>query len=178
MHILLGLIGSIVTVMWILYRLAEMGIDLGGLNPWLWRRRRNWRSRYEANPIFSIESPMEVTALLMAGVAKASGDISATEKRWLLQAFQQDFELDEHDAAGLLASSTHLLGDGSALAENIQQVIAPSAEKFRDEQRQIAIRLIEGILRADGKPTGPQTALAEETRAALLGDTADPSKWS
>lgn len=40
MHIVLGLLGTLVTILWLLYRLAEMGIDLGGLNPWAWRRRR------------------------------------------------------------------------------------------------------------------------------------------
>lgn len=33
MHIVLAALGSIVTLLWVLHRLAEMGIDLGGLDP-------------------------------------------------------------------------------------------------------------------------------------------------
>ena len=62
MPAILGLLGTIVTILWLLYRLAEMGIDLGGLNPFLWRRRRKWKKHYEANPIYKIDSPMEATS--------------------------------------------------------------------------------------------------------------------
>lgn len=49
-----------------------MHIVLGALNPWSWRRRRKWRAAYEANPVFSITSPMEVTALLIAAALLTS----------------------------------------------------------------------------------------------------------
>ena len=45
MHIILGALGTIVTILWLLHRLAEMGVSLGGLNPWLWQRRRKWRAQ-------------------------------------------------------------------------------------------------------------------------------------
>jgi len=43
MHFILGLLGTIVTILILLNRLADAGIDLGGLNPFLWHRRRKWR---------------------------------------------------------------------------------------------------------------------------------------
>jgi len=46
MHVIIGFLGSVVTILWLLHRLAEMGIDMGGLNPWTWRRRRNFRQKY------------------------------------------------------------------------------------------------------------------------------------
>ena len=40
MHIILGALGSIVTI---LYMLDRLGIDIGGLNPFYWYRRRAFR---------------------------------------------------------------------------------------------------------------------------------------
>lgn len=80
MHVL-GLLGTIVTILWLLHRLAEMGIDLAGLNPFLWRRRRRWRNNYQANPIFKIDSPLEATALLVTAIAKADGEMSSKEEQ-------------------------------------------------------------------------------------------------
>ena len=37
MHIILGVLGAVITILILLNRLAEAGIDLGGLNPFLWR---------------------------------------------------------------------------------------------------------------------------------------------
>ena len=59
MHIIFGLLGTIVTILILLNRLADAGIDLGGLNPFLWSRRRKWRKQYEGNPVFKIENPMD-----------------------------------------------------------------------------------------------------------------------
>src|SRR5262245_60464009 len=95
MPIVLGLLTSIVTILWILYRLAEMGVTLGGLNPWAWRRRRAWRKQYEADPLFTLTEPLEVTALLAAATAKADGDMSAAERRALLAEFERTFALNE-----------------------------------------------------------------------------------
>ena len=99
MHIVIAALGSLVTILWLLHRFAEMGIDLGGLNPWAWRRRRKWRAMYEANPIYSITSPMELTALLIAATAKADGDMSADEKLAILNLFERSFHLSDRDAA-------------------------------------------------------------------------------
>ena len=95
-----------------------MGIDLGGLNPWAWRRRRNWRQKFEANPIYSIASPMELAALLVAATAKADGDMSLEEKQTILGLFEREFHLSERDAASLLTASTHLLGSGEEGLKN------------------------------------------------------------
>jgi len=43
MHIIIAFLGTIVTILVLLDRLAQAGISLGGLNPFLWRRRRKWK---------------------------------------------------------------------------------------------------------------------------------------
>ena len=43
MHVILGILSSIVAI---LYALDRLGIDLGGLNPFYWYRRRAFAKKY------------------------------------------------------------------------------------------------------------------------------------
>jgi hypothetical protein len=80
MHIIIGALGTIVTMLILLNKLAEAGIDLGGLNPFLWHRRRKWQKKYEGNPIYQIENAMDVTAILLVATAKVDGDMTKNDK--------------------------------------------------------------------------------------------------
>lgn len=171
------MLGSIVTVMWILYRLAEMGIDLGGLNPWLWRRRRHWKKKFEANPLFAIESPMEATAVAVTAVAKADGDMSKEERSKLLRLFETEFSLSQNDASALLNSSTHLLGSGEALRENPAAVLARSIDGFTDEQCRIARSLVQAATTLDGLPSTMQTELANTFGKLLVSRDERKENW-
>jgi len=51
MHIVLGILTSLIAI---LYFLDRMGIDLGGLNPFYWRRRRAWARKYGGDPIYAV----------------------------------------------------------------------------------------------------------------------------
>jgi uncharacterized tellurite resistance protein B-like protein len=178
MHIVLGALGSIVTVLWLLHRLAEMGVSLGGLNPWSWRRRRNWRAAYEANPIFSITSPMEVTALLIAAAAKADGDLSLDEKQAILRMFEREFHLSDRDAAALLTSSTHLLGKGDEVNENLAGVLQPSQASFTESQAQSAVAMIEEIAAVGGNPSRLQAEFVDRVRLNLLKSSIAETEWT
>lgn len=177
MHIVLGFLGSVVTILWLLHQLAEMGIDLGGLNPWLWKRRRKWRSQHEANPIFAVEDPMEATALLMAAVAKADGDMSSTAKQQLLERFQSEFSLSKRDSAGLLISSVHLLGKGDEIRSNLAGVMKPSIEVFSQEQAESAMDLISKVADIDGKRSELTDELVTEATNILSARTQPSDKW-
>jgi hypothetical protein len=63
MHIILGALTSIITI---LYLLDRMGISLGGMNPFHWYRRRAFMTKYGSDPIFSIGDPVHVAAHLLA----------------------------------------------------------------------------------------------------------------
>ena len=142
MHIILGVLGAIITILVLLNRLAEAGIDLGGLNPFLWSRRRKWRNKYKGNPIFKMENPMDATAILMVAVVKADGDMTKEDKSLLLNLFENEFHLTKKDAAGLLISSVYLLGDGSEVKGKIKSFLSPSKKSFTEEQANSAISLI------------------------------------
>ncbi len=150
MPYLLGLLGVIVTALVLLSRLADAGIDLGGLNPFALKRRRSWRRKFEANPLFGLDDPMEVAAVLAVGIAKAGGDMSSEQKRTVLGAFERTFALDRRAAEELLASSAYLVGDGRIFRDQVPDVIARSRERFADSQIASTLSLVEEVAAVDG----------------------------
>lgn len=177
MHIVLGLLGALVTLLVVLHRLADAGIDLGGLNPFLWRRRRAWRQKFEANPIFSLEQPIDVAALLVAGVAKIDGDMSVEEKRALLGEFETTFSLSEAKAAALLGSSAHLIGDGEVMRTQLDSVLAPHTERFSKGQVESILEMMERVAHIDGAPTTSQLSLIDGVRRALAPPEPEQGTW-
>lgn len=178
MHIVLGILGAIVTILILLNRLAEAGIDLGGLNPFLWQRRRRWRKRLEGNPIYQIESPMDATALLVVATAKADGDISLEEKKTVLSLFQREFNLSKRDAAGLFVSSAYLLGKGEEVRENLEKILKPSLEYFTEEQAQSALELLKAVCEIDSSADDLKREFVERVREVFDIRFKARGKWS
>ena len=131
MHIFLGFLTTVVTL---LYLLDRMGVNLGGLNPFYWRRRRAWARKYEGDPIYSIEDPMHVAALLIVGAAKLDGDISAEQKRTALNQFEQNFSLDSRAASELMASAAHLLGTPQVIDTQLKGLADKNQDRFSRDQ--------------------------------------------
>lgn len=142
MTIILAFLGSVVSILILLNRLAEAGIDLGGLNPYLWHRRRKWKKKYQGDPVFKIENPMDATAILMVTATKADGDMTKEDKSLLLNLFEHEFKLPKKDAAGLLISSAHLVGKGTEIRSNVKKFLAPSKAAFTEAQAESALALI------------------------------------
>jgi len=171
MHIILGFLGTIVTILILLNRLAEAGIDLGGLNPFLWNRRRKWRMQYQGDPVFKIESPMDATAILMVATVKSDGDMTREDKSQLLNAFEKEFNLSKKDAAGLLISSSHLLGDGVQVRENIKKFLSASIGHFTEEQKQSVISLITRITTTHHSNHPNSEKIIQDIKRELMPDT-------
>lgn len=177
MHVILGLLGTVVTILWLLHRLAEMGIDLGGLNPFLWHRRRKWAKHHDANPVYKITSPLDATALLITAAAKADGDMSSEEKHAILSTFENEFHLSKGDSASLLTSSSHLLGKGEEVKTNLKAVLEPSMDSFSSEQAHSAVELLIKISSVDGAPSQFQNELIANATAIITAGTAPKGKW-
>jgi hypothetical protein len=161
MHIVLGALGAIITILILLNRLNEGGIDIGWLNPFAWKRRREWAKKYHANPIYALHSPMEVTALLMVALAKSQGDMTSELKQEIQSKFKDIFHLTDEKAAGLLTSSFFLLKDGVETVKDIEKLLAPSKEKFTQEQAASAMELIQHIANFDGQANAFQKEIIQ-----------------
>lgn len=88
---------------------------------------------------------MDATAILMVACAKADGDMTKEDKSLLLNLFENDFKLSKKEAAGLLISSTHLLGDGNEVRNSVNGFLARSKSDFAETQASSAIDLISQV---------------------------------
>jgi uncharacterized tellurite resistance protein B-like protein len=174
MHIILGALASIVTI---LYLLDRMGIDLGGFNPFYWRRRRAWAKKYEGDPVYSVEDPVEVAALLILGAAKLNGDISAEQRRVAQQQFQSVFSMSERDALQLIASATHLLGAPQVIDTQLKGVIAKNKDRLTPEQAKSMLDMMMEIAAADGDSTAEQREYVDFVRSEFAREEKGEGPW-
>lgn len=178
MHIVLGVLGSVVTILVLLNRLAEAGIDLGGLNPFLWHRRRLWQKKLHGNPVYGIESPLDVTALLATAIAKCDGDMSSEEKRLILGLFQSEFSMTKKQAAELLIASAYLLGNGEDVRNGLEKVLGPSLANFTEEQARCAITLFEKVCEVDPEESELKQAMVACIARILRARFQASPKWA
>ena len=142
MHILIGLITAITGL---LYALDRLNVDLGGLNPFSWWRRRKWMKRYEGDPVYATDDPLEIAAIALVGIAKVDGDITAEKKQRIEQVFAETFAMGETDAHQLLISSSHLLGAPQVVATQVQGLLKRTAKSFSDVQAGSVVSMIDDI---------------------------------
>jgi uncharacterized tellurite resistance protein B-like protein len=174
MHILLGLLGSLVTI---LYLLDRLGVDIGGLNPFGWRRRRGWRQKFEANPIYTLSDPREMAAVLLVSVAKIDGDLTAEEKRGLLAEFGRAFSLSEKQASELLSATVYLLGDMQVIIDQADELLARYRQQFAPEQISSLLEMIDRVAAIDGTPTAQQQQLVDRIRKSVGQDSEPQGTW-
>jgi hypothetical protein len=176
MHIVLAFLGSLITVLYLLNRLAEAGIDLGGLNPFLWRRRRAWRQMLEGDPVFTIEDPKEIATLLVVWVAKIDGEISSEEKSAIMAELQQGMSLTPRVAADLFGSSAFLLRDVSTLNAHLDRILNSSSSRFSEGQVESLLGMIERVAEIAGT-TPVQREFIDAVRKRLLKSSVVPGPW-
>lgn len=142
MHIILGALTLIVTILVLVKRLSDAGVDIGWLNPFTWARRRAWRKQYQSHSAFTLDGPLEVAALLATTVAKMDGDINSEEQKTLLSLFQNEFGKSENEASDLLRSSLYIFGDGKDAIAKPEKVLTRSLEKFSEEQAKSVLEVL------------------------------------
>ncbi|UTW44287.1 TerB family tellurite resistance protein [bacterium SCSIO 12696] len=178
MHIVLTILGAIVTILILVRRLDDAGISLNSLNPFWYFRRRKWQQQYNADPGFCIESPMEATAGLMYVAAKCSGDISREQKSCMLTLFQQEFHLSERESTELLASCSFLIPDEDKVKDQLSKFLEPSVARFSDEQRRSAIELVEQVIACDDPVASKQQEFFDEVKQVLQVQTIEAKgRW-
>jgi|TARA_B110000908_G_C10230559_1_gene440341 uncharacterized tellurite resistance protein B-like protein len=173
MHLLIALLTAIATL---LFALDRIGIDIGWLNPWAWRRRRQWMKQLNANPAFNLDTPMEAMALLLLATARIDGDLSSDEKQELRKIFEDSFNQNTRDSSALLSSSTYLLGDGLEVFKRPQDVVSKSLEKFSSEQRESSIQLLTRISEVSGPASDSQKDYISSIRGVFYSSK-DKGSW-
>lgn len=173
MHIIIAFLTALATL---LYALERLGVDLGWLNPWAWRRRRAWLKRSTANPVFSLDKPIDAAALIVTAAAKIDGDISIQEKEELKNIFISAFNLPEKEATQLLGSSVFLLGSGEDVFNSPEKVLRNTLEKFTDEQKNSVLEILNKVVNIGGSPSAMQTEFVSKVHSAIFPNN-DKRNW-
>jgi hypothetical protein len=173
MHIILGLLTAIISLLYILDRL---GIDVGYLNPFTWARRRAWAKKYEGDPIYSIEDPIHVAAIFIVGTAKLGDDISSAKKAMIVDLFAQTFSLPDHDANELYISAAHLLGAPQVIETQLTGVADKHRETFSGSQAESLFEMLAEVLGSDSNEV--QRAFAAALRDKLSAPSNPQGTWA
>lgn len=174
MHIVLGFLTSLITI---LYLLDRMGVNLGGLNPFYWRRRRAWAKKYGGDPIYAVEDPLEVAALFVVGIAKMDGDITVDEKKSILSEFSSTFSLTDREASQLLGSSAHLLGHPQLIDSQLNGILGRTENLFTPDQAESLISMMTAALSSNEQLSADQTELIESIRKRQPTQVSDGGTW-
>ena len=164
MHILIGAISALAGLIWAFVALQRAGLDLNSLNPFLWLRRARWKKKYCEKPIYTLDQPLDVAALLLLGVAKCEGEISAEQKSEITAIYENEFHLDREEASDLLLASTYLL--------------AKSAPAFTSEQVNSLLALLRRVGSIEGTLNGEQNKLIEAVQNYFDKTRTRSGKWN
>ena len=175
MKVIIGLLGSIITI---LYMLDRLGIDLGGFNPFYWRRRRAWLAKYDGDPIYSVEDPIHVAALLVVGAVKLDGDISSEQKKLVLEQFETKFSLDSSAASELLGSVAHLLGAPQIIDAQLNGVARNNKDRFSADQAESMLQMMVDVTSAGGELSAKQSEYIASIRALYATPEKSQGTWS
>lgn len=177
MHIVLGVVSAVAGLIWALVALQRSGFNPDALNPFLWYRRTQWRKKYGTRPIYNLEKPMDVAAVLILGTAKCEGEISSGQKQAIQAIFQDEFRLDHNEACDLLLASAHMIRDEIYLVDNLDKILSKSGSRFTIDQARslIAIMLKVGTLESAINEEQRKLIAATENFFARLD--AKPGKW-
>ncbi len=174
MHIL-AILGSILTI---LYMLDRLGVDIGWLNPFHWRHRRKWAKKYESDPIYSVEDPVQVAALIIVGAARLDGDASAECRRAALEQFRDGFSIDEKAAGELWTAASHLLGGPQVIDAQLDGVVSRNASKFSPAQVESMLQMLVKVASADGELSAKQQAFIGDLRDRFETPAAAGGTWA
>lgn len=164
MHVVLGLVVTIVIKVILLKLLAKAGIGLGGLNPFMWQSK----DKSDVKEVYRIDNPMEATALLVTAAAGLRRSTGGENNERVLSIFINEFGLSNNEAARLLGTSVHLLSTISSVEEELDEILAPSLPGYTQAQAESAVRMIEQASELDSENHQSQDAFVENASAAIL----------
>jgi hypothetical protein len=175
MHVLIGLLGSLVTI---LYLLDRLGIDIGGLNPFYLYRRYAFAKKYGADPIYSIEDPIHVASLLIIGAAKLGGDLTAEQRSVAQAQFEQNFSMTSGEASELFGSAAHLLAAPQLLEDQLAKLANKNSARFTREQTESLIGIMTTVVSTGGTLSPTQREFIDHLRANFGGPAKPEGTWN
>jgi uncharacterized tellurite resistance protein B-like protein len=175
MHVLLGILTAIVSI---LYALDRLGVDIGGMNPFYWYRRRSFTKKYGSDPIYSVDDPVHIAALLIIGAAKLDGDLTAGQKQLAQDQFVSEFSIDTKEATQLFGSAAHLLAAPQLLDSQLEKLVDRNQDTFAPDQANSLMQMIVKVASADGELSAKQQEFIDNVRAACVKAPIGEGPWA
>lgn len=132
MGVILQVLGLVITFVMAMEALRRFGIDVGWLNPLTFFHRRAWRKKVSTPPLYAMEHPVDVVAVLALATVQTTGVISSQQKAGVQALLRQHLNLSEADATNIWLSSSHMLRNRPLEPSEMPAVLACSADKFTD----------------------------------------------
>lgn len=174
MHVIIGLLGGLVTIFYLLDRL---GVDIGGLNPFYWYRRHAFARKFGADPVYSIEDPIHIAALLVIGTAKLDGDITSGQKEAAQEQFASNFSIDAKEASGLFGSAAHLLAAPQLVGTQLEKLADRSGKLFSPDQVKSLTDMMRKVASADGQASAAQEEFIDSIQARISAPPQRQGTW-
>jgi len=179
MHIVIAVITAVAGLLWALNSLQRSGFHFSSLNPFLAYRRWQWSRTYGGRPIYKLDRPIDVAAVLLLGVAKADGAITSDQKRELLAMFQSEFSISRNEASDLLLASSHLIRDEIYLVDHLEKILARSADRFEPDAIGSLLAMMRKVAALDGSINGEQEKLIDAAERYFASRNKQPvNKWA
>ena len=167
MHIIIAVITAIAGLLWALNSLQRSGFDLNSLNPFYWARRRQWEQK-QVNPLYAIETPRELAAVLMFAVQRQAGDPTQEQKEFLLALYRDELKFSDKERNEMYQLASHLLSTDPNYAHKVSELIAPSRSSMSESQRQSIPDLVSRVASHNNAPNSDQTKFVESIERALI----------
>lgn len=174
---IIAVITALAGLFWALSSLQRSGFHFSSLNPFLAYRRWQWSKSYGGKPIYKLDRPMDVAAVLLLGIAKADGDITSDQKKELLAMFQGEFNISRDEASDLLLASSYLIRDEIYLVDHLDKILLRSAPRFEPEAVTSLLAMMRRVAILDGSINGEQQKLIDATERFFAERVKVAGKW-
>ncbi len=166
MHIVIAAITAIAGLIWALNSLQRSGFDLNSLNPFYWIRRKRWEEK-QINPLYAVDTPRELVALLMFAVQRLAGDPTEEQKANMLGLYQSELKFDVKNAQEMYLLASHLLSTDPNYMHKVPELTAPAFQTISQEQLSSVYGLVEGSATFANTPNTDQTAFLDAVAKAI-----------
>ncbi|MBS9777997.1 MAG: hypothetical protein KGV50_04455 [Gammaproteobacteria bacterium] len=122
MHIILGFLTLLGTLLWVYKNLNESGFKLSSINPFLWKRRHDWNKRRQMNPLFILDTPKDVAAALLYIVNRLDGELSFDEEEILVEDYQSILKMSPQEAQATMQQTKFMLDNYPIVISDIDAI--------------------------------------------------------
>lgn len=165
MHIILGLLSLVASVLWIVYlwqglRGRSCGTNMRPAGQWI-------KPKKFADPLRLVNDPMEAAMLLMLAITASRGILTTGQRDAITGMAEKTFQLTPSQAEELYISSSHLLNQApypDKILKNMGEIISRSCSAAEKAE---CVAMLEAAAAAEGAPSDAQRAQIGQVKRIL-----------